>query len=286
MQPLVATAWEWPWRKYPAESTCRATKKVGSSYAPAAAALALLVTFGVHAQEPQPLLDGMQAIQLGTAAVDARSGRGDSTIHGPDFDQASKEWRMMIERGEATASRRFFVSVNEASGLVCVHELPASDCAARDDAAVALQAARDKRRGLAEAALNPPPDLQGVMLALIRHQLESGGYLASNRMPLYVALKSPKDETMIDLSPESIRSLSDTGLDLMPGSAWKPPQSAGHVGTTMHMGVGTPTRRPDGDYDITFGFWCGTLCASSHTAVLRYDQSGWHVLSSVMTGIS
>ena len=252
----------------------------------AVAILALLGTSLAHGQEKQPLLDGMQAMESGFAAVESQFGRGDSSVSGPDFDQASNEWRMLIERGEATTYRRFFVTVNESSGLVCVRELPAGDCVARGDAAVPLQAARDKLRGLAEAALDPPPDLQGVMIAVIRHQLGPGSYLASNRMPLYVSLKSPKDDGMINLSAESIRSLDDTGLQLLPGSAWKAPQSGTRVGTTMNMGVGTPTRRPDGDYDITFGFWCGGLCASSHTAVLRHDASGWRVISSVMNSIS
>lgn len=252
----------------------------------AVAVAASISTRAAHAQEVRPLLDGMQAMEAGFATLDSRFGRGDSSVDGPDFDQASNEWRMYIERGGDTASRRFLVTVNESSGLVCAKESPVSGCVARGDASVALQAARDKLRGLADAVLNPPPDLQGVMIALIRHQLASKGYLASNRMPLYVSLKSPKDDSMIDLSPESIRALGDTGLQLLPGSAWKPPESGTHVGATMNMGVGTPTRRADGDYDITFGFWCGGLCASGHQAVLRHDVSGWHVISSVMNSIS
>lgn len=286
MRSQIAISLRRPWRKYSPPTTHRAKMKRMSYCQVAIAALALFGTCVAHGQETQPLLDGMQVMDSGFAAVESQFGRGDSNVSGPDFDPASNEWLMVIERGEATTHRRFLVTVNESSGLVCVQESPASNCVARGDATVALQAARDKLRGLAEAALNPPPDLQGVMIAVIRHQLGPGGYLASDRMPLYVSLKSPKDEGMIDLSPESIRSLGDTGLQLLPGSAWKMPQSGTRVGTTMNMGVGTPTRRPDGDYDITFGFWCGGLCASSHTAVLRHDASGWKVISSVMNSIS
>lgn len=249
------------------------------------ATLAMFLACLAHGQEKQPLLDAMQASQLGSAAVEAKAGRGDSTINGPDFDQASNEWRMMIERGEGDTYRRFFVSLNESSGLVCVHEL-ASECAARDDVTLALQDARGKRRGLADAAVNPPPDLQGVMIAVIRHQLDSGGYLASNRMPTYVSLDAPDGDSAIDLSPDSIRSLGETGLQLLPGSAWKAPHGGAQGHAAMRMGVGTPTRRADGDYDITFGFWCGLLCASSHTAVLRHGTSGWQVISSEMKWIS
>ena len=257
-----------------------------SVFQTAFAALALLGISVAHGQEKLPLLDGMQVMETASAAVDSKFGRSDSSFSGPDFDQARNEWRMVIERGEATAYHRFLVTVNESSGVVCVQELPATDCVAWGDAAVALQAARDKLRGLAEAALNPPPDLQGVMIAVIRHQMGSGGYLASNRMPLYVSLKSPTDDSMVDLSPESIRQLSDTALELLPGSKWTPPPSGTHVGPTMSMGVGTPLLRPDGDYDVTFGFYCGGLCASGYSAVLRHDGSGWHVISAVMNMIS
>jgi hypothetical protein len=52
------------------------------------------------------------------------------------------------------------------------------------------------------------------------------------------------------------------------------------------MWTGLPTRRDDGDYDVQYGFWCGTLCASDHAAVLRHDGTAWHVVSSVMNSIS
>ena len=160
--------------------------------------------------------------------------------------------------------------------------LPATDYAARGDAGAALKAARDKRQGLAEAALNPPPDLQGVMKAVLRNQLASGGYLASNRMPVYVSISSPKGDSAIGLSPESIKDLGEIRAPLMPGSAWQPPAEGTRVGTTMRMGLGIPTRRPDGDYDLTFGFYCGGTCGSHHAAVLCHDAAGWRVLSSEM----
>ncbi|WP_269792164.1 hypothetical protein [Stenotrophomonas sp. Iso1] len=250
------------------------------------ATLASFATWVAVGHEKQPLLDAMQAMVEGDNAVEAKFGRDDSTINGPDFDQTSNEWRMVIERGESTNLHRYLVSINESSGEVCVRELPAADCVARGDASIALQGARDKLQRLADAALNPPPDLQGVMKAVLRHQLDSSGYLVSNRMPLYVAIRDPKGDGMIDLSLESIRVLGGIGFPLMPGSAWQAPSEDIRVGTTMMMGLGTPTRRPDGDYDVTFGFWCGGTCGSQHGAILRHDASGWHVVSSMMNSIS
>ena len=228
------------------------------------------------------MLDAMQAMMEGSTALDAKFGRSDSAIDGPHFDRLANEWRMVVRRGESIALRRYLISINESSGEVCVRALPATDCAAKGDAGVALKAAQDKRQELAEVGLNPPPDLQGVMKAVLRHQLASGGYLASNRMPVYVSIGSPKGDSAIDLSPESIRDLGEIGVQLMPGSAWQPPPEGTRVGTTMSMGLGIPTRRADGDYDLEFGFLCGGACGSQHEAVLRHDASGWRVLSSEM----
>jgi hypothetical protein len=50
--------------------------------------------------------------------------------------------------------------------------------------------------------------------------------------------------------------------------------------------VGLPTHRQDGDYEVKYGFYCGSLCASWHTAVLHRDAKGWHVLCSRMDAIS
>ena len=89
----------------------------------------------------------------------------------------------------------------------------------------------------------------------------------------------------IDLSPESIRDLEVLGFQLMSGSAWRPPAAGTRVGPTISLGLAIPTRRPDGDYDLTFGVWCGETCGSQHMAVLRHDASGWRVLSSMMRSI-
>ena len=218
----------------------------------------------------------------GNIVLDAQFGQGDSAIDGLHSDHSANEWRMVVERGESIALRRYLITINESSGEVCMRKLPATDCAARGNAGAALKAVREKRRGLAEAALNPALDLQGVMKAVLRHQLASGGYLASNRMPVYVSIGSPRRDSVIDLSPESIRDLGEIGRQFMPGSAWQPPPEGRRVGITMSMGLGVSTRRADGDYDLEFGFFRGGACGSRHEAVLRHDAAGWRVIFSEM----
>lgn len=254
-----------------------------------AGSLALVTAIGTWSADGQvkrPLLDGTQAMLEADVALEAKYGRADSAIDGPYFDPSANEWKMVIERGASTDLHRYLITVSESSGEVCVREFPAVDCTAKGDATAALQAVRDKQQGLIDAARNPPPDLQGVMRAVIRDQMRSGRYAASNPMPLYVQISTPGGDGAIDLSPESIRALASLGLQLHPGSAWEPPSEGVRVGATMNLSVGIPTRRPDGDYEVTFGFLCGSVCASQYTAVLRYDASGWRVLSSQMNSIS
>lgn len=148
-----------------------------------------------------------------------------------------------------------------------------------------LKAAQASTQGNVEVAVAAPPDLQGVMKAVVRQQADVDAHLASSRMPLYVSIRAPAGNGMVDLSPESIQALERTGFLLLPGSAWQPPSDDTRVGTVMRLSMGTPIKRPDGDYDVTFGYWCGKACSSQYDAVLRHDASGWHVLSSVMSSI-
>lgn len=108
------------------------------------AALASVTAWIAHGQERQPLLDAMQVTMEGNIVLDAYFGHGDSEIDGPHFDQSANEWRMVVERGESIALRRYLITINESSGGVCVRTVPSSGCAAKGDAGVALKAAQDK----------------------------------------------------------------------------------------------------------------------------------------------
>jgi len=148
-----------------------------------------------------------------------------------------------------------------------------------------LNKAKQSTEGSTDVAPVSPSDLQGMMKAVLRQQAEVDAHLATSRMPLYVSIRAPAGDSMIDLSPESILALEQTGFLLLPGSAWQPPSADTRVGTAMRLSMGAPVMRPDGDYDAAFEYWCGTACSSRYDAVLRHDTSGWQVLSSVMSSI-
>lgn len=254
-----------------------------------AASMALLLVSGAaFSQADPPLLDHLKAMNLAFETLRPKFGPQDGNVSA-DFDETRREWVVRIDRGERRTPRFLAVSIDETSGEVCARAPATEGCVAQAEASAQLEAERDRRAALEEAKRNPPPDLQGAMAALIRYQASAaGGYLRANRETrLYVSMHSTRDGRPIDLSAATIRSLHDLHIAIFPGSEWLPPKEAGrHVGTEMTLGIRLPTRRADGDYEVQYGFWCGTLCASSHTAVLRYGAEGWRVVSSVMDSIS
>jgi len=233
---------------------------------------------------PKPLLDGMTAMQSALAAL--RPEVGDASVSGLEFDPARGIWHFRLDREPGKSPASLVVTLDEATGAVCAHDPASGRCVAQGNVATQLQQTRERRAAQDDAVLHPPPDLQGVMVALVRYQATAkDGYVHANRMPLYVSMSWPAGDRQLDLSAEAIRRLADTGLKLFPGSAW-PAGNAPPPLTMMRMSVGLPMRRQDGDYDVQYGFYCGDLCASWHTAVLRHDAGGWHVLTSRMDGIS
>jgi hypothetical protein len=226
----------------------------------------------------------MDAMQASLAAL--RPEIGDATVSGIAFDASRGVWHFRLDRDPAKAPGRLEVTLDETTGAVCAREAAAGQCVAQGSVAARLGEARARRAAQQDAVLHPAPDLQDMMVALVRYQATAkDGYVRANRMPLYVSISWPDSERQLDLSADAIRQLADTGLRLFPGSAW-PSGKAPPAATMMRMNVLLPTRRPDGDYDVQYGFWCGDLCASWHNAVLRHDAKGWHVLSSNMEAIS
>ena len=251
-----------------------------------------LLSFGPSAYahtsiQAKPVLDSMTAMQLSLGAL--RPALGDGAIGAMNFDAASGVWQFRFDRGQGATPAAFEVTLDESTGAVCAHDLvlPAGTCFARGSAAAELKQARDERAAMEEAVQHPPPDLQGVMMALIRYQAQAkDGYLHANRMPLYVSLGWPDGSRQLDLSREAIGQLADLGLKIFPASALPASHEIIPEASRMRMGVGLPMHRKDGDYEVRYGFSCGSLCASSHTAVLHRDAKGWHVVSSRMDTIS
>jgi hypothetical protein len=111
---------------------------------------------------------------------------------------------------------------------------------------------------------------------LIRHELSvPTSYMASNlrQQPYFVAVEGK------DLTSDSIRRLSDTGIEFRPGSDWR-------KGEGMQMSISSPTLRPDGDFDVIQSYYCHERCAASIASVMRHQGGNWTVISSELRSIS
>lgn len=236
----------------------------------------------------RPLFDAMTAMQAAMGAL-APTLSGDASIGAVEFDPARREWHFTVDRPDAKQLPHALVTLDERNGRVCARDREAarSTCAIRGDVSASLDELRKQRAAMATALAHPPPDLQGVMGALIRYQtMNSKGYLHQNRMPVYVSMSWPDDRPPLDLSADEIDKLDDVGMPLHPGSELpKQDHRAVNLGV-MVMGVSLPVRRADGDYDVQYGAVCGSLCGSWWSAVIHHDASGWHVVSTQMNAIS
>lgn len=190
----------------------------------------------------RPQLDGMAAMQAALAAL--RPDVGDGMVSAVSFDPSSGVWHFRLDRDPSKTPASIEVTLDETSGAVCARDPAASgDCIARGSVAAQLKEARTRRAAQEEAAAHPAPDLQGVMIALVRYQTTAkDGYIHGGRMPLYVSMYWPDHVRRLDLSPDAIQRLADIGLRILPGSAW-PSGKAPPEARMMSMGVGLPLRR-------------------------------------------
>jgi len=138
-----------------------------------------------------------------------------------------------------------------------------------------------------EANLHPPPDLEDLWLTVLLKMAPStppspGGYGST----WYVSVGTGGDKP-VDLPATAIAKTQIPGLTILPASA-APDAAAGNqaVQGDYHISIGLPQKRPDGNYDVTYGYYCGVVCASSMTSVVSHDHWGWHIVSSRSNWVS
>jgi hypothetical protein len=242
-----------------------------------------------RAEVPPPMLEGLQVIEMADKVSRKAIDIDQFTISVAPFDAANGEWLIRFDRGGSASGiliyiQSFLVTVNEGTGLVCMRHEVRGACIAQGDVSDDLAAARARIQVQAEARKFPAPDLNGMMAVLIRHALpaESTHAIAGDTPRYYVSLHPPGGGSATDLPAEVIVELKGMGVVFLPGSAWVSP---GDVAMSSHwlMMIIAPVRRADGNYDVVYDFYCGTLCASTHVAVMSHDTSGWHVVSSRTT---
>ena len=117
-------------------------------------------------------------------------------------------------------------------------------------------------------------DALEAAVALIRHELEHESYLSANPMDYFVKIGEE------DLPAEIAASLAMDKIRFFPASAQGEDRG-------MSMTIGGFSRKSDGAVEVDYSFYCGPLCASSHTAVMKKNFLGkWKVISTEMHWIS
>ena len=229
----------------------------------------------------------MEAVDAAIATANLVVGSENYTIGGPGFDARTHRWSVPFQHSDGSLlTRDFFVTDDEHSGQVCMRYAAGERCVAEGSVAELLRVATVKAEAYEASKSSSAPDVEGLVVALLQHEAAAANsYLSSNRtFRFYVSLRRANPVLAGDLPPEVFEKLRGTGLTFLPGSRWKSPGDVA-VSEDASLNVQEPLRRADGDYDVAFNFYCGGLCGSANAAVMRHDDSGWHVLSSAMTMI-
>jgi hypothetical protein len=232
-------------------------------------------------------LQMMEAVDAAIATSSLAVNSENYTISGPRFDPRTRQWSVWFQHSDGSLlTRDFFVTVDENSGKVCMLYEVGASCVAEGSVAERLRVAIAKAKALEVSKSSPAPDVEGLVVALLRHEAAAAdSYLSSNRtFRFYLSLRRANPVLASDLSPEVFGKLKDTRLTFLPGSLWKSPGEVA-VSQDAMLNIGEPLPRADGDYDVVFNYYCGGLCGSTSAAVMRHDELGWHVLSSAMTSI-
>lgn len=138
-----------------------------------------------------------------------------------------------------------------------------------------------------EAGMHPPPDLEDLWLTVLLKMAPStppspGGYGST----WYVSVDTGGDKP-VDMPATAIAKTQISGVTILPASA-APDATASNnlVQGDYHISIGIPQKRPGGNYEVTYGYHCGVVCAGSMTFVVSHDQWGWHIVSSRSNWVS
>lgn len=102
---------------------------------------------------------------------------------------------------------------------------------------------------------------------------DSESYVAENKMTIYLRVAGS------DPSEGLLHKLRDLGLVVRPGSDWQ-------TGQGMKYSIGDITPINENAVSVTIEIYCGPLCGSSTTVILRRADDAWNVSSSEMNWVS
>jgi hypothetical protein len=231
-----------------------------------------------------PILSQMQAIDLSSRVARQVPGVTDLVIAPMPYEAANLRWVTLFKRNTGDG---FIVTLDESTGEICALFEHQDKCAAEGSASDEIAKAKAVAKASEEARLHPPPDLEDlwltVLLKIAPSKAPSPGGFGST---WYVSV-STGAEKPVDLPATAIAKAQIPGIKILPASS-APTVAAANSPTQgdYHIGIGIPVKRPDGNYDVTYGYYCGVVCAASITSVVSHDHWGWHIVSSRTNWVS
>jgi hypothetical protein len=225
-----------------------------------------------------PILGQMQAIDISSRVARQVPGATDMVITAMPYEVANHRWVTLFKPNTGDG---FIVILDENTGDICALFEHQDKCAAKGSATEEIAKAKAVVKASEDAKLHSPPDLEDLWLTVLLKMAPSttptpGSYGTT----WYVSVSTGGDKP-VDLPATAIAKTKIPGITILPASA----APTGTVGSSVkqgdyHIGIGIPLKRPDGNYDVTYGYYCGVLCAGSMTAVVSHDHWGWHIVSS------
>ncbi len=117
-------------------------------------------------------------------------------------------------------------------------------------------------------------DRSEIAFAIINHEVANPtSYLRSNQMVYYVQIDGS------DPRAAFLKRLEHFPVQFHAMSDFASPEG-------MKLSIGPFKPRKDGSFDVSYGYYCGPLCASSHSARLKRKGDTWQVLSTKMNWIA
>lgn len=238
-----------------------------------------------------PQMTVEQARSIAQTVLDTLAPRIQGSLGLVAFNSSAQVWDIGFGTRQPDGRARYGdILLDERSGMARLKMMattgctspPAKPCAyhANDAAAThgmnvspqiqsAIHAVRTARR-------TPPPQLPAMAIALTRYLITSDGSPAARTRAIYFLSQESRDGQTIDLPSSSLQTLSSTGLRFAPGSEWAEADTRRRE--DVHLLIGLPVLRPDGDYSVSFSSSYHGSYGSRDDAVMRRDANGWHVI--------
>jgi hypothetical protein len=223
------------------------------------------------AATPPPWLKAETVPSEVWGAVDQMHVEGQLTHTPATYDSTTQRWSFSIV---PATGPRVDITIDENTGDVCARHPGEDHCGGTSTVKPLIDQAKAEFARREDARLNPAPDLDGLRLMLIRRTQEG----TTRPETWYVALEDT-DGKHVDPSPGFLARASSAMITLVPISTMPEPRSDQFLTRVI---ISQPLRRPDGDYDVSYGVWSSSANWMGGTGTnlrMSHDASGWHVVA-------